>query len=642
MQTKLLALAFALLQTAAVFSQKEAEAWGEIPPADLAMKVYPQDSSATAVVLQDVGEIEMVELNRQIIVHFRQHRRIKVFDPSAFKEGNLLIPYFSYEGLEKLKDLDVQIFLPNGERQKVKSDNVFTEKFNKYISAKKVFVPNLQKGCIIEYRFDLRLEHISMLQNWYFQGDLPTRWSELSVSILPYFEYITTTRSPRPFDVQETREAKRGTQVRYGFRHLPAIRKEPYMTTLDDYRTQIGFQLARMVFPKVDSFITTWTDLSKRMIKRWQGYEVDESFDAVWKDFSPLLAPEGEPEAVVAEKALRFVRERIKWNGDYLFAMSKRPEAVYAAKSGGSADLNLTLVALLQKAKLNAVPMMVSTRDNGATYPNYPFWGQFNSVVAFVRQGQNGLLLDATQDFLPPGQLRTEHYNGRGWLVDTLKPDWIELAPPEASTTWFGQLGLSETGEMSGQFSISVAGPVAAEWRKELADGTKEKDFLKKHFATTHADIAFDSINIAELTNLSKPLKINFSCRIPNAANAANDFIYCRPVLDFFVTENPFKSPKRSFPVDFAHPVKATYVLHLSLPPGYTVEELPEAARVALEADGGKISFTCTNQSPTVIQLQLRMNLAKTSFAPNEYSGLRQFFDLAAEKTQLQLVLKKN
>lgn len=642
--TKHFALALALCCQTALFAQKEAQKWGVIPAEDLTMTVYPQDSSATAVVLQDVGDIEMVDLDRYGVV-FKQHRRIKVFDPSAFKEGNLSIPYYAYQGFEKMLNLDVQLFLPNGEKQKVKSDNVFTEKVNKYWSVKKVFIPNLQKGCIIEYRFELSSERMHTLHDWYFQGDLPTRWSEVSVLILPRFEYVTLTRLPRPFDVREERGIGESGFARYGFRDLPAIREEPFVTTIDDYRAHLSFQLARVVSPTREDtkFMTTWKDLAEEM-ESWEGfglqYRKGGKFDDLWRDFSPLLKPGGEPAEAVAEKALRFVTERIKWTGDHRYTLDKSLDDAYARKSGSSAELNLALVALLRKANLNAVPVLLSTRDNGSMYPQYPFRDQFNSVVALVREGQSGLLLDATQPLLPVGQLHSPHYNGGGWVVDPKKPDWVDFAPPEASETWYGQLTLLETGEMSGSFSILVGGPMAADWRRDL-NGTKEKDFLKKHFATSYPDIAFDSIVVSDGNALDKPLKINFWCRIPNTANVVNDFIYCRPVLDFFIAENPFKSPKRSFPVDFTYPLKANYVLRLQLPPGYAVEELPEPARIVLAGDAGKISFTCSKQPPNAVQLQLRMNLSKTSFPPEEYGSLRQFFDLAAEKTQLQLVLKK-
>ena len=72
------ALALSLFIFTAAFSQKrEAEKWGNITAADLAMTVYPEDSAAGAVILQDVGSVRLQDI-REYLVVFKQHRRIKV------------------------------------------------------------------------------------------------------------------------------------------------------------------------------------------------------------------------------------------------------------------------------------------------------------------------------------------------------------------------------------------------------------------------------------------------------------------------------------------------------------------------------------------------------------------------------------
>ncbi len=639
----LLTLVFILSLGTTVFSQNEAEKWGKISAADLAMTVYPEDSTAAAVILQDVGQVELRALGKYL-VNFKQHRRIKVFDVKAFTEGNLLIPYYSIDGLEKIVDLDVQLILPNGEKQKVKSDNVFTEKLSKYRSAKKVFIPNLQKGCIIEYRFELSTETVQVLHDWYFQDDLPVRWSEVTVHIPPFFNYMLLTNIPRTFEVQETKNVAEYTSTRYGLGHLPAIRKEPFITTLDDYRAHIGFQLQTVNFPgqEQQKFMTNWGELAIEM-EKWSGfgdqYKHDRNFNDMWKVLAPQLKPGVDPADTIAQRVLRFVTENITWNEEHTYYVEGTLDDAFNRKTGNSAELNLALVALLRKAGLNAVPMLISTRSNGQMFDKYPFRDQFNSVLAYLRKGDGGVVLDATNPYLPVGQAEDQHYNQAGWVVDSKSPLWEKLQAPDATEAWFGQMQLQESGELSGRFTININGALAADWRAELSHRS-EREVLKENFATSYPEITFDSITITSRTNFDKPLQIKFFCRIPNAANVVNDFIYCRPVLDFFVHESPFKSLQRSYPVDFPYPVKMNYVLNLQLPPGYDVEELPEAARIVLPNEGGKISFSCAKSSPQLVQVRLTMNLSQATFMPQEYATLRKFFDLAAEKTQMQLVLK--
>jgi hypothetical protein len=136
-------------------------------------------------------------------------------------------------------------------------------------------------------------------------------------------------------------------------------------------------------------------------------------------------------------------------------------------------------------------------------------------------------------------------------------------------------------------------------------------------------------------------LSIRFSCRIPDAAQIAGAFIYFRPVVDFLFDENPFKSLKRSFPVSFTFPLKAQYVVNLDIPAGYNIEELPEPVRISLPNDGGKLFFSCTKASERQVQLVLKLSLSQLEFLPDQYDGLRHFFELVAAKAQSPLVLKK-
>jgi len=87
--------------------------------------------------------------------------------------------------------------------------------------------------------------------------------------------------------------------------------------------------------------------------------------------------------------------------------------------------------------------------------------------------------------------------------------------------------------------------------------------------------------------------------------------------------------------------MKAQYVLNLDIPKGYAIEDLPQPARITLPNNGGKIQFSCGKTSETQIQVVLKMNIAQIEFAPSEYDGLRQFFELMADKVQFQLALKK-
>ncbi len=637
-----------------LFAQKFAvEPWGEISEADLKMTACQWDTAATALVLQDVGRVKLSWTEHGPEVVYNRSRRVKIFDPSAFNEGNLKIFYRSNRQAEKFEDLDVQVILPDGSRKKVKSDNVFTERVTEQINAKKVFIPYLQKGCIIEFRYKLRSADYYTLYDWYFQEDIPVRWSQVQVSLPERAEYMVLARMPKAYDLFETKIEKpevfsstpyNSRITTYGFSNLPALKDdEPFITTVDDYRAHIWFQKEPGIWRPQDSIGWKTVAIDLLLYDGFGGQYRDSTINLnIWNAFSKTLEQDSLQDSILLlDKVLRFVGNNIKWNGTFDRATVGGIDQAFAQRNGSSAELNLAVVSLLRRFKLKAYPMLVSTRNNGEPVENYPYFQQFNTVVAFVMLGKDSFLLDATNSFHGINQLNANCYNKKGWVVRARDPFWADIRAPEESATWYGELALNEAGEANGKFAINVNGETASNWRQQLEESTKKDDFLKKEFAPDFPEAVLDSIVFSNLTDFDKPLKISFTCKIPNMAMALNDFLYVRPVLDFLVQKNPFSSLTRKFPVSFAAPLKSHYVLNLSLPEGYVIEELPESARVTLPENGGKIQFSCSKTGNHQVQVLLKMNISKLEFPPEEYGILRQFFDLTAEKTQLQLVLKK-
>lgn len=627
--------------------------WGEIPESDLKLTTCSWDTLATAMVLQDVGKIKLFFGDRGAEVIYQRSRRIKIFDPAAFDQGNLRIFYRSNRKEERFEDLDVQLILSDGSRKKVKSDNVFTEEVTEQFNVKKVFIPNLQKGCIIEYRYKLRSSDSQNLYDWFFQEDIPVRWSQVEVSLPEYAEYSVLARKPKEYDLFETRVEKpemfaagqhHNRITTYGFSKLPGLTgDEPFMTTVDDYRAHIWFQQDIVQWGATDSIGWGPVALSLSFYQGFGGQYLDSLTNLkIWSSFQASMGQDSIQDSVlIAEKVLRFVGKNIKWDGTFERATPNGVDAAFSKGTGTSADLNLAIVTLLRRYRMKAYPMLLSTRDHGEPITGYPYIYQFNALVAFVIVGKDSLLLDATNPYHAVNQLNPSCYNKMGWVVRIRKPFWTEIRAPEESLTWFGELELDEMGESKGRFSISVTGETAAYWRKQMEESKDKGDFLKKEFAPDYPEAKLDSLVFSNLNDYNKPLQVSFRCSIPNTATVLNDFLYVKPILDFLVLKNPFSSPVRRFPVSFAAALKSQYVLNLTLPKGYLIEELPEKARIVLPGEGGRIQFSCATLENHEVQVLLKMNISKLEFPTEEYGILRQFFDLIAEKTQLQLVLKK-
>jgi hypothetical protein len=116
--------------------------------------------------------------------------------------------------------------------------------------------------------------------------------------------------------------------------------------------------------------------------------------------------------------------------------------------------------------------------------------------------------------------------------------------------------------------------------------------------------------------------------------------IYIKPSLKTDFDENPFKQPKREYPVEFPYPFKDQFILNLTIPTGYKVEELPKSVKVNLPDEGGTFQYL-SSVKENVIQLIIKIQLDQLRFEPDDYVLVKEFFNQIATKSAEQVVLKK-
>ena len=81
--------------------------------------------------------------------------------------------------------------LVNGkiEKTKLNGDGEFKDNVNKFWSIKKITMPNVKEGSIIEYKYTIKSPFFSNLQDWKFQQTIPVDYSEYKTIIPEYFSY---------------------------------------------------------------------------------------------------------------------------------------------------------------------------------------------------------------------------------------------------------------------------------------------------------------------------------------------------------------------------------------------------------------------------------------------------------------------
>ena len=106
------------------------------------------------------------------------------------------------------------------------------------------------------------------------------------------------------------------------------------------------------------------------------------------------------------------------------------------------------------------------------------------------------------------------------------------------------------------------------------------------------------------------------------------------------MAENPFKLEQRNYPVDYGYPRNKMYVLSLTLPDGYEVEQLPSSVHYCTQDKSGVFKYKAVH-SGNAIQIMYQMSIKKPLFLQNEYDELRSFYNLIVSKESEPVIIKE-
>ena len=646
-----------MLSPMLLFAQNNKIKWGKIPPADLKMTVYESDTSATAVVLADIGSVSMDFERTGAVIKTDIHQRIKILKQAGFTYGDVEIPYYSGNNYESIQNMKAQVIHPDGTIIKVEKKDIFKIKTSDNFSSIKFSFPNLVEGCVIEYRYRREKKGLYTLPDWYFQREIPVRFSELKMEIPEFFTYVTLNQG-RPLDIQKvsggmtrisvnTRNGLQQIDVRMNSHHylmenVPALKEESYVTTMNDYYARIRFQLKSVRFPGEleEPVMTSWSDLAEELMQSNSfGGRINRKGGV--KQMVGALEPElvgvSDPK-VKAAMIYDFVGKSIKWNEYYSTHAANDGDDCYRLGSGNSGEINLALLALLRAFEIEAYPILTSTRGHGKMVPLYPFEDQFNHVIVLVVLGEEQILADLPSAARPMGYLHVNSLNGQGWLVDKEIQQWLNLGAPMASEIVMLSCKMDEEGTISGDLSISQDGYFGVFHRASIMQ--EDENPWIEDFKETYPDAELGETEESGVVEIFEAYKMKTSTVLSEYAQGDDDFLYFSPFVFKFFEENPFSLAERSYPVEIAFPMKGKYILNVELPEGFEALELPAPTMVVLPNDGG--SFSCRiSQNGNRLQVISDYKINQLIYQPEEYELIKMYFDNLIEKQEEQIVLQK-
>lgn len=650
-------LILALILPAMMFSQKRE--LGEVTVKELEEKRHPVDTSAVAAILYEKGKtIFDYNSDSGFTVETEVEVKIKIYKKEGYDWATKAVSYQIGSSSETVNFSKANTYnLVNGKivKTKLTNDGEFYEKNNEYWATKKITLPNVKEGSIIEYRYVVKSPIISKIDNWKFQTVIPVNYSEFTIAVPQYFDYNTYSRGFENIVKSEEVEKRtisfvsggsRGSYVfnetvsKYYMENIPAFKPEQFSNTIENYLSSIEFELATTRFPDspVKNYSVSWADVTKTIYANDSfGGELNKTgyFE---EDLKVVLNNKFESNKHKINAILEFVKNRIKWNDFIGIYTDKGVKRAYQDKIGNSAEINFILISMLRSAGYDANPILVSTRDKPVTL--YASRTAYNYVVCGVEIENEVLLLDATEKYSFIDVLPTRTLNHFGRIIrKNGSSNEVNLTPKKHAKEFYLISGvIDNNGVVTGRINEKLEERAAYIFRSNNGD-LADDSYLEK-IEKNNQGLEINNYNIKNKSDCSQPVSKDYEFVYNNASEVINGKIYLKPLLYLGLDENPFKLEERDYPVDFIAPFHDSYTINYTIPDGYVVESLPSSQNIKMVDDLGAFSFRIGNTGNR-IQIICNFSMNTSIVGPDNYLGLKEFFNIAVLKMNEKIVLKK-
>jgi hypothetical protein len=643
--------------------------FGKISAADFQISAHKSDTGANAIVIADIGKTGFEGNGKGFFsIVYTHFLRIKILNKNGFDAGDIrLLLYNDRHGInEKITILKGSTFnLENGviQETKLEAKSIFEEKNSQNYDLTKFSMPALKEGSIFDLTVTTKSSNFSDPPSWSFQSEYPCQWSEYEVTIPSVFHYLVKMSGEANFDIKTTKQLEQhfsirrakgamesdeflnvsctSFQNRWVKKNVPALKKQPYLSTINNYVSKISFELDYFQQDEEhekDMEMGTWITKSHNFLASEDfGFELDQ--DNPWMDNEMKTVVSGTANQEEEIRAVyHFVRDNFHCTDYSEKFIETSLKEVFKKRSGNVAELNLLLVAILRHFKITADPALLSTRDNGVTSRDYPLTYEYNYVICVAKAGGKTYTLDASQPNVAFGKLPSYCYNWGARIIHETHPDLISLSPDSVSevrTT--NAIFINDEKDV---FSGSLTTIFGSDQSLDIRDQVK-KSSPKDYFKTIRADYNDLNVSNESFDSLDKPdHPLIFHCDLEFKDLKSSDILYFNPVLGSSFTTNPFTAIERVYPVEFSYKMDYTFLLSMEIPKGFRIDEIPKSARVNFNETQGFFEYLI-QQNAESIQMRVHLKFNQATFPIEQYSTLRDFFAFVVKKESEQIVFKK-
>lgn len=643
-----------IILSVAVSAQVPDYKFGRISDQELRMEAYEKDPAAPAVVLYENCNIYYdFNLNSGTIRQVREYTvRIKVLTTEGTSYGDVEIPYYEIPNVkEKVYGVTATSYhLENGKEVKntLKRQDIFYEQISERWNRAKFAIPEVRPGSVIEYKYTLHSDRLEVIPDIQIQRSIPVVYSKSTVRMPEYFKFNVRTKGFYPLNVQRTSENKSrsgpgGGVLMYSEEvvqceafDIPALKGEPYVWCLNDFRSQLNFELSAYDFPGslYRPVSQTWKAVNDLLAENGDFVRGLRMTNPYKEEVAAVLgAITDKTEQIRAIH--RLILSKLSWNETYRLLPDSRRQ-VTREGTGSSADINFILMSALRDGGYDPVPILLNPRQFGRLPLMHPSIDKINAFVVGINLDDKLLVLDGTNK-----------YSDINVLPSELSVDRARFYKINDDNAWVDLTGLSENqlqnvlmakinpeGTLEGSITRVYVNQPGLNMKRKYARASSEEEYIESIENENGLTVGEYTV-----THLDSPRTIE-EFTFTKSLNQTGDRIYINASGLPFMSRNELTEQERMLPVEYNYPQNITINCAIDIPEGYEVEELPERINLSACDSGVRLTYVI-QQNGNQIALRMIYQMNRSIFTTNEYTDLRTFMDMVVAKSGEQIVLKK-
>jgi hypothetical protein len=614
------------------------------------VKKYADD--ANAVILLDDQET-IVKDSGEIVTHERLAFRILRPEGRKYAEYSV---YFDSE--TKLNSFHGWSITAKGQEYETKEKDAFERSLGDQqefsdTKEKTMVLPGADVGTVVGFEYEQKRRPYLFQDFWYFQDAIPVEKSRYTLRLPSNWEY----RADWLNHAEQKPTEQNGAFV-WEVSDIPRIEREYHEP---DFRALAGHVIVTLFSDKTTHRNSeSWNDLGI-----WYGQLTTGT-----RDPSPALqakVQELAPASLSMFERIRalslFAQRDVRYYAIEIGIGGYRPHPageIFSHRYGDCKDKATVLSSMLAQIGVKSYYMPIHA-TRGILTDKTPPTSAFNHVILAIQMPEASLgktfpamyehpklghllIFDPTNDLVPLGQLPPYEQDSYALLVTDTGGELIHLpvsSPDLNEIHRTAKLNLLPDGTLQGEIEEVRSGYMAMTGREYLQHQSQNdrKKLLEHFWGPNLGSFQVDSFELQNENDIDKDLVLRYKFTAAHYAKTAGPLLLVRPRVVGEMAGAYDATKPRHYAYEIDAPFLRSDSVEITLPEGYTVDELPEPAK----AEFSFAAYTSkAEKSGNVLKYSRQYKMETTQVPLERMEQLRKLFSQIGTDEKNMAVLKKS